>query len=157
MGSLDGAVKGYRASDGKVVADLTMPAGAGSARRCSSLQRVYRRTSVVCRRTTMLYAYKVDMSGADPATRVAGSDRIGMAAAVSSATFTDPNTVDTAVLASSEGFADALAGTPLAAKLGAPLLLTPRSAGVADDHAPLDPSGLISRRTHRAHDRRPTF
>jgi hypothetical protein len=128
MGSLDGTVKGYRASDGKVVADFTIPAGAGSARLVEG-DTLFVAAGVPATfgglpENNALYAYKIDMSGADAATRIAGADRIGTAVAVSSATFTDPDKVNSAVLASSEGFADALAGTPLAAKVGGPLLLT---------------------------------
>lgn len=72
-----------------------------------------------------LFAYQVDIGAAEPRMRVAGADGTGTAVAVSQATFTDAASVDTGVLASSEGFTDALAGTPLAAKMGGPLLLTP--------------------------------
>ena len=54
--------------------------------------------------------------------RLAGPDRAATAAAVAADAFPDGS--DAAVLASSEGHADALAGGPLAATLDAPLLLT---------------------------------
>lgn len=55
-----------------------------------------------------------------PVSRIAGADRFATSAAVSAATFTDAATV---VLANGMDFPDALAGTPLAAALGAPILL----------------------------------
>jgi ectonucleotide pyrophosphatase/phosphodiesterase family member 5 len=58
--------------------------------------------------------------------RVAGPDRFGTAAALSALAFPDGAT--TAVVASGAGFADALAATPLAISLGAPLLLALRDA-----------------------------
>jgi putative cell wall-binding protein len=57
-------------------------------------------------------------------TRVAGTDRFATAVEISKSGFTDPSAVDTVVLATAYGFADALSAAPLAAKLGAPLLLT---------------------------------
>jgi len=80
---------------------------------------------------------------ADIATRLAGTDRIGTSVAISVATFvpagSPPGPGQTAaggvVVASAESFPDALVGTPLAASLQAPLLLTdgdsldPRVAG----------------------------
>jgi putative cell wall-binding protein len=64
--------------------------------------------------------------------RVAGDDRYGTAAAAAAVATAgrDPVLLDgkrTALLASGEGFADALSGGPLAA-VGLPLLLTPRTA-----------------------------
>jgi hypothetical protein len=58
------------------------------------------------------------------ATRVSGSDRIGTAIAASVAGFPAAGSAKAVVLASSNGFADALAGTPLAAAKDGPLLLT---------------------------------
>ncbi len=55
--------------------------------------------------------------------RLAGSDRIGTAIAVSQDRFA-VETATAAVLARADGFADALTGVPLAAANGAPLLLT---------------------------------
>lgn len=56
--------------------------------------------------------------------RVSGGGRVETAVAVSEATFEQAGTV---VLARADEYADALAGGPLAAHLGAPLLLTPRA------------------------------
>jgi putative cell wall-binding protein/sugar lactone lactonase YvrE/predicted esterase len=58
-----------------------------------------------------------------PPRRLAGTDRIGTAVAVSAATH---ETAATVVLARADAYADALAAGPLAAALGAPLLLTGR-------------------------------
>ena len=58
--------------------------------------------------------------------RVAGSTRYGTAAELSRRAFGDPEAVDAVVLASGADFPDALAGVPLAAVLGGPLLLTQR-------------------------------
>jgi glycosyltransferase A (GT-A) superfamily protein (DUF2064 family) len=57
-------------------------------------------------------------------TRVAGADRIDTAIAISHSGH-DTGGASAAVLARADGFADALAGTPLAAARHAPLLLTP--------------------------------
>jgi putative cell wall-binding protein len=68
-----------------------------------------------------------------PATRVAGSTRIATAISVSRRAYVSAPQV---VLARSDSFADALAAAPLAAKVGGPVLLTPRSgldALVADE------------------------
>lgn len=54
--------------------------------------------------------------------RLAGSDRVATAVAVSEAVFEQ---ADTVLLARADDPADALAGAPLAAHLGGPLLLTP--------------------------------
>ena len=74
----------------------------------------------------------------DPTTRIAGIDRIETAIAASKDTFADKPagntaaslslTARTAVLARADDYADALAGTPLAASKVGPLLLTPRDA-----------------------------
>lgn len=55
--------------------------------------------------------------------RIAGSDRVRTSTAISLELFDEP--VDTVVLATALAPADALAGAPLVAALGAPLLLTP--------------------------------
>jgi len=60
-----------------------------------------------------------------PVSRIAGADRFATSAAVSAATFTDAATV---VLANGMDFPDALAGAPLAAALGAPILLVERDS-----------------------------
>ena len=60
--------------------------------------------------------------------RLAGADRYATATAISQRAFTDP--VDTVVVAAGTQFPDALAGGPLAAALGVPVLT------VAPDHLP---------------------
>jgi hypothetical protein len=57
--------------------------------------------------------------------RVYGSDAIATSIAVSQAEFPSADSANAVVLARSDFFADALAGGPLAAKLGGPLLITP--------------------------------
>jgi secreted trypsin-like serine protease len=59
-----------------------------------------------------------------PVIRLAGGDRTATAIAVSGHSFATPLSAKAVVLASGTGFADALAGTPLAVAKGAPLLLT---------------------------------
>jgi subtilisin family serine protease len=65
--------------------------------------------------------------------RVAGGDRVATAAAISRRSFTTAGTV---IVARADDYADALAGAPLAAHLGGPLLLSARtrlSAATADE------------------------
>jgi len=57
--------------------------------------------------------------------RLAGDDRVATAARVAEAEYTE--TGGTVVVATAEDFPDALAGGPLAGRLGAPILLTGRS------------------------------
>jgi Peptidase A4 family/ell wall binding domain 2 (CWB2) len=57
--------------------------------------------------------------------RIYGTDAIGTSIAVSQAEFPTAGSAKTVVLARSDFFSDALAGGPLAAKLGGPLLITP--------------------------------
>jgi hypothetical protein len=64
--------------------------------------------------------------------RIAGSDRVGTSIAVSKASFPTDHTADAVVLADSMHFPDALAGTPLAVKEHAPLLLTDGSKSTLD-------------------------
>jgi hypothetical protein len=64
--------------------------------------------------------------------RIAGSDRVGTSIAVSKASFPTDHTADAVVLADSMHFPDALAGTPLAVKEHAPLLLTDGSKQTID-------------------------
>jgi len=59
--------------------------------------------------------------------RLAGGNRIATAVAVSEATYPVPGSAQAAVLARSDAFTDALAGTPLAVAVGGPLLITPPS------------------------------
>jgi putative cell wall-binding protein len=64
----------------------------------------------------------------DPVTRIAGPDRIATSVAAS---MTLPaGTASSVVLTRSDGFADALAGTPLAAATQGPVLLTPSNLGL---------------------------
>jgi hypothetical protein len=65
----------------------------------------------------------------DPVVRYAGADRVATAVAISQASFAD-HAAKAAVLASSDGFADALTGTPLAVARGGPLLVTPSRATI---------------------------
>jgi hypothetical protein len=59
-----------------------------------------------------------------PVQRISGSDAIGTSIAVSQAEFPAAGSAKAVVLARSDFFADALAGGPLAAKMGGPLLIT---------------------------------
>ncbi len=59
-----------------------------------------------------------------PTTRLAGADRIGTALAISGASHPDDHQAPAVALARSDDFADALAGAPLAAHAGGPILLT---------------------------------
>ncbi|MGH9044376.1 MAG: cell wall-binding repeat-containing protein [Acidimicrobiales bacterium] len=70
--------------------------------------------------------------------RIYGTDAIGTAIAISQARFPEAGSAGAVVLARSDYFSDALAGGPLAAKLDAPLLLTPG----ASLSASLDPRVL---------------
>jgi hypothetical protein len=60
-----------------------------------------------------------------PVQRIYGTDAIGTAIAVSQAEFPTADSAKAVVLARSDFFSDALAGGPLAAKVGGPLLITP--------------------------------
>lgn len=78
-----------------------------------------------------------------PVRRLAGDDRIGTAVAISESTFPDPAAVDTVVVASAANYPDGLAGAPLAALNGGPLLLTGPdglAAATEAEIARLDPS-----------------
>lgn len=57
-------------------------------------------------------------------TRLAGEERVATAAAISAAAFPADDSAGAAVLTAADRFPDALAGTPLAAASGGPLLLT---------------------------------
>ena len=76
--------------------------------------RLQSRTCSVCKTTETR-----EINGA--VTRLAGKGRYATAAEISKAAFTSANTV---ILADGMNYADALAGVPLAKKLGAPILLT---------------------------------
>jgi hypothetical protein len=60
-----------------------------------------------------------------PVQRIYGTDAIGTAIAASMAEFPTPGSAKAVVLSRSDFFSDALAGGPLAAKVGGPLLITP--------------------------------
>jgi hypothetical protein len=60
-----------------------------------------------------------------PVQRIYGADAIGTSIAVSQAEFPTLGSAKAVVLARSDFFSDALAGGPLAAKVGGPLLITP--------------------------------
>jgi hypothetical protein len=70
-----------------------------------------------------------------PVQRIAGQDAIGTALAVSQAEFPTSGSARGVVLARSDFFSDALAGGPLAASIGGPLLITPG----ASESGSLDP------------------
>ena len=73
-----------------------------------------------------------------PVTRISGQDAVGTSIAVSQAEFPTAGSASTVVLARSDFFSDALAGGPLAAKEGGPLLTTPGASASAT----LDPRVL---------------
>lgn len=60
-----------------------------------------------------------------PVQRIYGTDAIGTSIAISQAEFPGGGSAHAVVLARSDFFADALAGGPLAARVGGPLLITP--------------------------------
>ncbi len=70
-----------------------------------------------------------------PVQRIYGQDAIGTALAVSQAAFPNAASAKAVVLARSDFFSDALAGGPLAARLGGPMLITPG----ASESSTLDP------------------
>ncbi len=61
-------------------------------------------------------------------TRLAGTSRVGTAIAISRASYPEPGSAVAAVLTRSDGYADALAGGPLASAVDGPLLLTSPTA-----------------------------
>ncbi len=67
--------------------------------------------------------------------RISGTDAIGTAIAISQAEFPNSGSANAVVLARSDFFSDALAGGPLAAAMGGPLLITPGASASAS----LDP------------------
>ncbi|MFB2580873.1 cell wall-binding repeat-containing protein [Herbiconiux sp. P15] len=74
-----------------------------------------------------------DLTSLAPVTRLAGADRYATSAALNAASFDHPHQ---AYLATGAGFADALAGSALAAAQGSPLYVTPPSCiapDLADD------------------------
>ncbi len=64
-------------------------------------------------------------TGQGTLTRIAGADRVSTAVAISQAGFTTNQSAQAVVLATGSGFADSLAGGPLAAHFQGPLLLVP--------------------------------
>lgn len=79
-------------------------------------------------------------------TRVAGPDRAATAAALSRDAHPDPEAVDTVVVARGDDPADALAGGPLAAHHGGPLLLTRTDdlpAATAEEVTRLEPDSVL--------------
>lgn len=80
-----------------------------------------------------------DLLPAAAVERWAGSDRYATATAISLHTY--PNGATTAYLASGASYPDALAGAPVAAKAGAPLLLTTRDCVPASTLAELNRLG----------------
>jgi hypothetical protein len=66
----------------------------------------------------------VSSSGTRSVVRISGPDRFATAVAISKSQYPQPSSAQGVVLASSNDFPDALAGSPLAAQLNAPLLLT---------------------------------
>jgi L,D-peptidoglycan transpeptidase YkuD (ErfK/YbiS/YcfS/YnhG family) len=75
-----------------------------------------------------MVAWTPAASAAVSVRRVYGTDAIGTSIAVSQAEFPSTGSAEAVVLARSDFFSDALAGGPLAAKLGGPLLITPGAA-----------------------------
>ncbi|MEV8214058.1 cell wall-binding repeat-containing protein [Leifsonia sp. NPDC077715] len=97
--------------------DLTISVGQGLHSLCLTAQNLPRSTFNQvgsCRAVTT--------GGGFVTSRISGADRFDSAVAVSREAY--PNTAPSVVVASGESFPDALAGGPVAAKLGGPLLLT---------------------------------
>lgn len=85
------------------------------------------------RREAAAFASRCAGAGGGAVERLGGSDRVGTAVAISRGTHATATTV---VLARSDAYADALAGAPLAAHVGGPLLLSASdrlSAAVRDE------------------------
>lgn len=83
---------------------------------------------------------------ATPITRVAGADRFETAVAISQHGYPNASDVDTVLVATGLEFPDALSSAPLAAKLGAPLLLTMPGdlpAVTSAEIARLNPSKIV--------------
>ena len=89
-------------------------------------------------------AIKLDAYTTGTVTRLAGADRFATSAAVSRAYY--PAGTAVAFIANGLGFADALAGAPLAGKLGGPILLIPGTsipASVATELSRLKPGRIV--------------
>ena len=76
--------------------------------------------------------------GDDSVVPLFGAGRVQTAVAVSQSSFPAEDAADAAVLATEGNFADAMAGTPLAAAVEGPLLLTPPASLVSDTATELD-------------------
>jgi hypothetical protein len=74
---------------------------------------------------TQTTAASLQSAATIPVQRIYGTDAIGTSIAVSQAEFPTAGSAAAVVLARSDFFSDALAGGPLAAKVGGPLLITP--------------------------------
>ena len=109
-----GPVSGWRATDGAI--PFTVSAI------CTSTSSTPPTTSTTSTGSTTSTTLNPSLK---PVTRLAGTDRVATAIAVSGAGFPTAGSAKAVVLARSDDFADALAGTPLAIAKGAPLLLTP--------------------------------
>src|ERR1700678_3371829 len=91
------------------------------------------------------------VAAAVSAQRIDGTDAIGTSIAVSQAEFPTAGSAQAVVLARSDFFSDALAGGPLAAKVGGPLLITPGASITpaldprveAEIQRVLDPGGTV--------------
>lgn len=78
--------------------------------------------------------------------RVAGANRYETAVDISEAAFADPSAVSTVYVAAGTNYPDALGAGPVAAKVGAPVLLTRQDAlppVVADEITRLDPESIV--------------
>ena len=91
--------------------------------RASGHGMVNARAAVECAHALTLARAPGD--GAGVVTRLWGADRLRTATAVSKASHPQADSADAVLLARMDDFADGLAGTPLAAAMDAPLLLTP--------------------------------
>jgi len=75
--------------------------------------------------TTLAVSPQVAVGGTPLPIQIFGADPVGTAIAISQAEFPNPGSAGAVVLARSDFFSDALAGGPLAAAVGGPLLITP--------------------------------
>lgn len=111
----------------------------------SRLARLHPSSSVVLGGTGVVSdAVVAELGEYGPVTRLAGDNRYGTSVAISKYAY--PDGADAVLVAVGTGFADALAGGPLAAKLGGPVLLTATDAlptSIRDEIVRLDPSTII--------------
>ncbi len=75
-----------------------------------------------------LIASPADPAAADTAIRHGGIDRIETSVAISQASYPQAGSAKAVVIARADDFADALAGTPFAVKVGGPLLVTGKAS-----------------------------